>query len=188
MQAMILAAGLGTRLLPLTRYLPKPLFPILNTPSIVRILYQLEDAGFKRVIINIFHQSDQIESVLKGCPLDMEVIFSREGTLLGTGGGIINAISHFNPDEPIFIINGDVVSSLDLGAVYRFLVDQDGLIALLLHDRNPWNKILIKDGQTIDFAAKGPGTLAFTGVSVIHPSVVINSQIAPPCSLVDLWM
>ena len=90
MRAMILAAGLGTRLKPLTHSLPKPMIPVLGTPMIRYTLDILKNGGIKKVIINLHHLPQMLKNYLEQ-QKDMDVSFSIEKKLLGTGGGILKA-------------------------------------------------------------------------------------------------
>lgn len=103
--AMILAAGRGTRLAPLTDKTPKPLTEVDGKPLIGHILERLVAVGVKRVVVNIFHLGAQIEAYLAGRP-DIEIEISREDSLLDTGGGVVNALPLLGA-EPFFVINGD---------------------------------------------------------------------------------
>src|SRR5690348_18126635 len=107
MRAMILAAGLGTRLRPLTDSLPKPLLPVGGTPLIVWNLLLLQKYGIREVVINLHYLGDLIEKELRdGSAWDMSLTYSHEWTLLGTGGGIKQAQWFFG-DEPFLVLNGD---------------------------------------------------------------------------------
>lgn len=103
--AMILAAGRGTRLAPLTDTIPKPLTDVDGTPLIDYILERLLAVGVKRVIVNAFHLGEQIEAHLKN-RTDVEIVISREESLLDTGGGVMNALPLLGT-APFFVINGD---------------------------------------------------------------------------------
>ena len=89
MQAMILAAGFGTRLLPYTRYLPKPLFPVLNTPLLSAVVRRLKNFGFSRIVVNCHHLGEKIIAALE----DIDgVTIQFEEMILGTGGGLRRAL------------------------------------------------------------------------------------------------
>ena len=96
MKAMILAAGLGTRLRPLTNTIPKPLLPVGGTPLIVWNLLLLKRHGFHQVVINLHHLGPLIEQALgDGSKFGLRIIYSREPVILGTGGGIKQVESLF---------------------------------------------------------------------------------------------
>ena len=106
---MILAAGLGTRLRPLTDTVPKPLLPVAGTPAVVRLMRWLRGAGIREIVINLHHLPDRIEDALgNGDLFDVDIVYSREPELLGTGGGIKKALTLLG-DGPFLVINGDVV-------------------------------------------------------------------------------
>ena len=91
-KGMVLCAGLGTRLSPITETLPKPLVPVLNVPNLLHSLYLLKRAGIVDIVLNTHHLPEQIESFLgDGSRWDLRLHFSREKTLLGTGGGVKKA-------------------------------------------------------------------------------------------------
>ena len=137
---MILAAGLGTRLRPLTYHLPKPLFPVLNIPSVKRILYELKAAGFKRVVINACHLANLLIDSISRWNLDQEITLVKEPFLLGTGGALKNALPCFK-DGPVLLINSDVVTDIDLKAVFEAHCRRHPIATMVLHDRPLFNSI-----------------------------------------------
>ncbi len=172
---MILAAGLGTRLRPLTYHIPKPLFPVLNQPLVERLCLSLEAQGFQRIFINTFHLFESIEAWHAGFrPRSSEVILVREPELLGTGGGIQNVfVTCCNRDLPLLVINGDVVTDMNLKLLYEMHLenqkDAQVLATMVVHSRAPWNKLLVKEGYVRSFSHAGSNALAFTGISVLSP-------------------
>ncbi len=119
-RAMILAAGLGTRLRPLTEQIPKPLVPVANRPLIEYSLRLLGHHGITQVAINLHHLGEQIRSTLgDGSSLGLELVYSPEDPILGTGGGIAR-MRRFLEGGTFVLMNGDMLSAVDLGAVLRF--------------------------------------------------------------------
>lgn len=122
MKAMILAAGLGTRLRPLTGTLPKPLLPIAGRPLIVWNLLLLRRYGVTEVMINLHHLGHLIEQALgSGSEFGMRIVYSKEPVILGTGGGLKQAEPFFG-GEPFFVLNGDTLFDMnldDMTAAYR---------------------------------------------------------------------
>jgi MurNAc alpha-1-phosphate uridylyltransferase len=104
--AMILAAGLGARMRPLTLKKPKPLHEVGGRTMLDHALDKLKAVGIKRAVVNTFYLAEQIEAHLAQ-RRDMEIIISRESDLLDTGGGIKNALRHFE-DKPFFALNADL--------------------------------------------------------------------------------
>lgn len=121
MQAMILAAGLGTRLRPLTDRLPKALVPVGGMPLLGRLMLRLKASGCRRVVVNIHHMAEQIEAYLRqnDCfGLDVRLSDERQ-RLLDTGGGLRRAASLFLDDEPILIHNVDILTDMEPADLYH---------------------------------------------------------------------
>lgn len=117
---MVLAAGLGTRLRPLTDTKPKALIPVGGTPLLKRVMLRLKAAGATRVVVNVHHFPEQIRAYIEanGCfGLDVRISDETE-KLLDTGGGLRKAARLFNDDEPILIHNVDIISDADLASLY----------------------------------------------------------------------
>lgn len=136
MQAMLFAAGKGTRLKPLTDILPKALVPIGGYPLLQIIVERLVGAGVDRIVVNVHHHAPQmknfislLQNSLKGCTLH---ISDESAELLETGGGIKKARSLFRASEPLLIHNCDILSNLDLESFYHQCVatDADALLAV----------------------------------------------------------
>ncbi len=186
MKAMILAAGLGTRLLPHTRQRPKPLFPVLNRPLLHLTVNRLREAGFAEIVVNAHHLRQQIKRSLAG---DAAIIVQEEEEILGTGGGLQKALSNFNRD-PVLVVNGDIYHSIDYREVCRFHRQAGADVTLVLHDWPRFNSVTVDEAMHItgfrgNSAGSQPGerTLAFTGIHVINPAVLatippgVNSSI-----------
>ncbi len=120
MKAMILAAGLGTRLRPLTDKIPKPLLPINGHPLIHYTLALLKRHGITDVVINLHYLGDQIRQALgNGKKLGFTIEYSDEPEILGTGGGILKAKSFFEDESDFLVINADIITDLDLTNLIR---------------------------------------------------------------------
>ncbi|MGV1099339.1 nucleotidyltransferase family protein [Thiovibrio sp. JS02] len=174
MNAMVLAAGLGTRLRPYTIKRPKPLFPLLDTPLLGHTLAQLKSCGAERIVVNAHHLREQIADFCVG---RAEVFVQLETLELGTGGGLRLAQPHFG-DTPFLAVNGDIVHDLDLGGIHRAHLASDAQVSMVLHDCPRFNNVLV-DGRDriLGFARqadaqKGERLLAFTGIQVIDPAVL----------------
>ena len=174
MKAMILAAGLGTRLRPLTEVKPKALMPVANKPILVRNIEYLISHGISEIIVNAHHHSRQVVDCLKDdASFGFNIEVKVEPEILGTGGGIKNT-EGFWDKEPFLVVNSDILTDIDLVAVYRVHQTSGALVTLVLHDCEPYNQIQVNDQWNITDIAKGnlPGRLAFTGIHVIHPEVL----------------
>lgn len=129
MQAMIFAAGMGTRLKPLTDTMPKALVTVGGQPLIRRVIARLKEAGATRIVVNVHHFANQIVSYLHDNDnFGTDIRISDEtAQLLETGGGIKKAAPLFNADEPILIHNVDILSNVDLVELYTFAaVEEEG--------------------------------------------------------------
>jgi len=171
---MLLAAGLGTRLRPLTEMKPKALVPVANKPILARNIEYLISYGITEIIVNAHHHSEQVVAYLKagasfGIPIELRV----EQEILGTGGGIKNT-EDFWDKEPFFVINSDILTDIDLGSVYQVHQSSGSLVTLVLHDCEPYNQVAVDDQFNITGIARAnlPGRLAFTGIHVIDPEVL----------------
>ncbi len=186
-QAMIFAAGLGTRLKPLTDTMPKALVPVGGQPLLWHVVMKLKDAGYERIVVNVHHFAQQIIDYLKAnnnFGLDIR-ISDETGGLLETGGGIKKALPLFDATEPILIHNVDILSNLDLTALPTdaplLVVSQRQTKRYLLFDEEMrlkgWTNV--ETGEMKGPIASSPLTthhstfkrLAFSGIHLFHPSL-----------------
>ncbi len=178
MNAMVLAAGFGTRLLPYTLKRPKPLFPVLGVPLLELTIARLRAAGADRVVVNAHHLAQRIETALAGNP----VILQREETILGTGGGLRRALPHFGPG-PLLVTNGDIYHNADLEGLVALHNTSGSGVTLLLHDCPRFNTVGVRADNTVvgfseaDDLGGASRRLAFTGIHVIDPAIL--EPIAP---------
>ncbi len=149
---MILAAGRGERMLPLTRDLPKPLLPVDGTTLIQRHLKHLAESGIERVVINVHHFADKIIDVLGDAQFGMPISYSREEELLETAGGIQAALPLLG-DEPFLIVNGDVYTDFP----FHTLLDVGDKLPHLVMIPNP------EHHPNGDFALEADGVLKNEG-------------------------
>ncbi|WP_426414700.1 N-acetylmuramate alpha-1-phosphate uridylyltransferase MurU [Aestuariirhabdus sp. LZHN29] len=175
MRAMILAAGLGTRMRPLTLTTPKPLIPVFGKPMIEYHIEALARAGIKEVVINHAWLGAQIEAGLgDGSRWGLEIVYSPESTPLETGGGVFKALPLLGAD-PFLLINGDVWCDLPLQSLPESL-DSDApggqrLAHLVLVDNPEHHPAgdFVLDGDRVQ--EEGDERLTFSGVSVINPKI-----------------
>jgi len=178
MKALILAAGLGTRLFPFTQQRPKPLFTISGRPLIDTIIRKLEDFGCKEIMINTHHLHKKIEAFIQTQHYAIPVHTRYEPTILGTGGGIKNSENFFG-GNPFLVINSDIITDINLKTVYDFHMGHNHPVTLALCDYPEFNTVsLNKKEFIIGFRKKilkncsNPiKELAFTGIHIIDPEI-----------------
>ena len=176
-QAMIFAAGLGTRLKPLTDTMPKALVRVGGQPLLWHVVMKLRAAGFQRVVVNVHHFAQQIVDYLKANDnFGLDIRISDEtGGLLETGGGIKKAQSLFDTSSPILIHNVDILSNLNLQAVYEagqsvLVVSQRQTKRYLQFD-DDLRLIGWKNIETGQVKGREGRSLAFSGIHVFSPSL-----------------
>jgi NDP-sugar pyrophosphorylase family protein len=187
MKAMILAAGLGTRLRPLTDDRPKALVEIAGHTLLEIALLRLRSFGIRDVIVNVHHYAEMmVEYLSANDSFGMHVEVSREDVLLDTGGGLKKAAHFFleKLDEPFILHNVDVLSTIDLERMVRHHADRDALATLAVQDRET-SRYLLFDGLGLlcgrragrdgnpELVRTAPEVhaLAFSGVHVISPRI-----------------
>lgn len=174
MKAMILAAGLGTRLRPLSLNKPKALVPVGNRPAIDMVINYLKRNNANEIIINAHHHHQQIVKHIAGGRLyGIDIQVRVEPEILGTGGGIKNT-EDFWDTKPFIVINSDILTDIDLLKAYDFHRRNKGLATLILHDKPPFNQIQIDSRMDLlDITNDNrPGRLAFTGIHIIEPELL----------------
>lgn len=171
MRAMILAAGRGERMRPLTDLTPKPLLPAGGKPLIAWHLERLAGAGFHDIIINHAHLGDQIEATLgDGSRYGVAIRYSAEGEALETAGGIAQALPLLG-DAPFLVVNGDIYTDMDF-SLLREQLPHDCLAHLLLVDNPPQHAqgdFVLRHGRLL--ADDGSARLTFSGVGVYRPEL-----------------
>ena len=184
---MIFAAGLGTRLKPLTDHMPKALVPVAGKPMLEHVINKLIAAGVDGIVINVHHFAQQIIDFLKEKDnFGIQIWISDEtGELLETGGGIKKAAPYFN--EPFLVHNADILSNLDLKAMYDFHVASGNNATLLVSPRKTVRYLLLNEEnklcgwvnkETLQTKPEGfvyqpeiQKEYAFGGIHIISPSL-----------------
>jgi len=189
MKAMIFAAGLGTRLKPFTQHHPKALVEVAGVTMLERVIHRLADAGFRQIVINIHHFPEQIRQFLQAhnnFGLDIAISDETE-QLLDTGGGILHAQTLLDTDgAPFLVHNVDILSDIDLQALYRQHLASTAQASVLVAARDTQRYLLFDHAnrlhgwtnvQTGELRPEGlkPQSdwqkLAFQGIHVISPSI-----------------
>lgn len=186
MNAFIFAAGLGTRLKPLTDSMPKALVPVGGKPLLAHVIEKLKAAGCKKIVINIHHFGDMIIDYVKSQNnFGVEILFSDERQmLLETGGAIKHAVDLLG-DEPFLIHNVDILSNVDLKALIAAHNESDSAATLLVSKRNSSRALLFNaEGNITAWTNKTTGEVkspysdidisnlnefAFSGIHIFSP-------------------
>jgi aminoglycoside/choline kinase family phosphotransferase/dTDP-glucose pyrophosphorylase len=173
MKALVLAAGLGTRLRPYSEHTPKPLFPVGGRPVLARIIEQLITAGCTAVVVNTHHLHHQIEAHVAANTYPIPVTTCHEPQILGTGGAIKNLLDFWYRD-PFMVINSDIVTDIDFHDVYRFHCGHDHPVTLVLKDYPRVNTVQMDTNHFVNgFSSKTQANgLTFTGIQVCDPEVL----------------
>lgn len=189
MKAMIFAAGLGTRLKPLTDTMPKALVPVGGKPLLQHIIEKLISSGFDEIIINIHHFGDQIiDFVTSKNYFDIRIEFSDEREkLLDTGGAIKKASWFFNDGKPFLVHNVDILSNIDLSELYSAHLKSNPLATLVCSERLTTRYLLFDNNDHLkgwinestgeikspfpDLNPRQTNKLAFSGIHVLNPSI-----------------
>ncbi|RLE06539.1 hypothetical protein DRZ78_04565 [Candidatus Aerophobetes bacterium] len=178
-RAMVLAAGLGTRLKPLTYRVSKPMVPVINKPSILYPLRLLKKYGIDEVIINLHYQAEQVKEYLGGGEkFGLKIIYSEEKHLLGTAGGVKKMEEYFT--DTFLVLSADGISNIDLGRVVRFHREREAMATVVLKEKEErfnYGIALCDEGGRITRFMEKPSWGEFfsnkinTGIYVFDPKV-----------------
>ena len=203
MKAMILAAGKGTRLKPLTNNTPKALVKVNGTPMLEMLIDKLKKAGVNEIIINVHYLADQIINFLKSknnFGIQIEISHEKE-ELLDTGGGLKKAAWFFNDNKPFILHNVDIISDINLFEMMKFHESNKSFVTLAVKKRessryflfNKENKLCgwqnIKTMESIIFKPdKDLNQLAFSGIHIINPEIFKHLKNGGVFSIVPLYI
>ncbi len=204
MKAMIFAAGLGTRLRPLTHDKPKALVEINGIPLLEIVIERLKGFGFTDIIINIHHKAQQVIDFTKTKNnFDISITFSDESEkLLDTGGGLKKAGWFFDTEETFLLCNVDILSDIDLRAIYQSHTDSDALVTLAVNNSKNSRSLLFNENNHLmgwmnhetgetkpsrsDTGSLSP--LTFSGIHVISPRIFDLIEEKGAFSIIDLYL
>lgn len=182
---MVLAAGLGTRLWPLTADRAKPAVPFLGAPLVRRLVAHLARQGVGRVVVNTHHRPESVRAALAGAEaeLGVEIAFSHEDEILGTAGCLRAACDRglLDPARPVLVVNGKIDTDLDLTAALSTHAERDAAVTMVLLEnpaRAAFRAVHVADGRVTGFGEgrqpplDGPVPLMFTGIHVLGPEAL----------------
>lgn len=204
MRAMILAAGLGTRLKPLTDSTPKALIKIKNDTLLELQINKLKSEGFDQIIVNVHHFSEQIKNYLEqnnffNCKIEISY---ESDLLLDTGGGLKKAAHFFSDGKPFLVYNVDILSNIKLEKLMEFHIKSSSVATLAVQERESSRKFLFDDNKFLcgwmnektgdkiisRESQKDLRPLSFSGVQIIDPKIFKYFPDKIIFSLVDLYL
>ena len=183
MRAMLLCAGLGKRMLPLTRSIPKPALPVLGRPMALESLRRLREHGVDRAVLNLHHLSEPMQSLLgdggdSGLP---RIVYTRETVILGTGGGIRNAAEFLRGAGPFLVVNSDFLADIDIEAAIDAHRQSGCVATLVLAEPREEYSIVEVDGRgrVVSIAGRPDppsgevaGRHLFTGFQILEEEIL----------------
>jgi NDP-sugar pyrophosphorylase family protein len=184
MKAMILAAGFGTRLWPLTIERTKPAIPFLNRPLIAFTLDYLQRFGITEIIINLHHEPDSVrEQIGDGSEYGVKITYSIEDPIILGTAGALDPVRHLLKDETFFVINGKIITNLDLKAALETHRQRKALVTLVMRPnpkREKFSQIIVDENGNYQGFSGFPTTdyqplatpLMFTGISILEPAIL----------------
>lgn len=195
MRALILSAGLGTRLRPYTDHTPKPLFTICGRPLLDITITKLIHAGCESIMINTHHLHAKIEGFIAQQSYAIPIETRYEPRILGTAGAILNVKDFWN-DKPFMVVNADIVTTIDFRAVYAFHCQHGHPVTLVLADDPEFNSVITDaDDYVTEFyqPADLPDrsiepALTFTGIQVLNPKILKFIPSKMPASSIDAYI
>ncbi len=200
---MILAAGLGTRLQPITNTKPKALVEVRGITLLEYVMRQLLKHGVNEVIINLHHFPDQIKQFIESKnQFDCRIEFSEEPVLLDTGGGLKNAAWFFDDKAPFILHNVDIISDIDLGRMLRQHRENNALVTLAVNSRTTNRYFMFDENDFLcgwksvqenkEIRAREPQgqitDLAFCGLHVISPAIFAKLTETGRFSIVESYL
>jgi len=202
MNAMIFAAGLGTRLRPLTNSCPKAMVLLNGKPLLEHVIIKLKSVGIERIVVNVHHFADQITSFLANNDFGIDIRISNEREcLLDTGGGLKYAKDLFIENEPILIYNVDVLSNVDISHLINIHIKSNSVATLLVRsdfsDRvfmsyqnklTGWQNIKTGEKKIVNKDFYKSETIGFTGIHIVSYSIFEQIVEKGVFSIIDLYL
>jgi len=189
-KAIILAAGLGTRMHPLSLDTPKPLMPVWGRPNISRLLEMLARWGVREVLINLhFNPSSICGYLKKEKPAGLKISFSFEPEILGTGG-LLRRAGWFLDAEPFWMINSDIAAALSPRPLIAAFKRRNIIAALWMEPERGPRTVEIRNGNIVNFQTSRPGTkgtYTFCGLQIISPALLSYLPAARFCSIIHAY-
>ena len=179
MKAMILAAGMGNRMRPLTLHTPKPLLEVGGKPLIVWHIEKLQKIGVQEIVINTAWLGEKLAEALgDGSQFGVKILWSHEGEGLETAGGIIKALPLLG-NEPFILVNGDVWTTMDFAPLLNVQLENDLAHLVLVENpvQHPQGDFTLAANKAYTFEqARSGENLTYSGVAVMHPQMFVGLE------------
>ncbi|HLS70599.1 MAG TPA: sugar phosphate nucleotidyltransferase [Chitinophagaceae bacterium] len=204
MQAFVLSAGMGSRLYPITKTLPKPLVEVQGQTLLERNLLKLKTSGYSKIIINLHFFPQQIIDFLEANSFfGLEIQWVIEKELLETGGGVKNALQFIDSSKPLTIVNADILSNIDLIKLHNFYIKESADAVLAIKNRNSSRKLIFNDNGELkawtsikenkfkpsDYMQNPlDKERAFSGIQIVNPELFEETKLEGKFSLIDLYI
>lgn len=202
MNAMIFAAGLGTRLRPLTNECPKAMVELDGKPLLEHTIMKLKSYGVERIVVNVHHFADKVTSFLEGNDFGVDIVVSDEkDLLLDTGGALKKAESLFIPGKPILIHNVDVLSDFDISSLIKEHMDSNALATLLVRPESGdraflayenrltgWRNLNTSETKIVNDDFYKSQAVGFTGIHIISYELLQKITEKDVFSVVDVYL
>ncbi len=202
MKAMVFAAGLGSRLKPLTEKKPKALIEVAGKPILYWVIKKLVNYDFTSIVINVHHHAGILKEAIKSLPFKAEFIISNEeDCLLDTGGGLLKAKQWLDGCEPFLVHNVDIMSNINLHELYSNHLKNGGIATLATSKRNSeryflweenklagWENTITKEKVIVKNIKGTLKRKAFSGIHVINPEIFENIEDAGKFSLKKVYL
>ena len=203
MKALILAAGLGTRLKPFTDKIPKALVPVAGKPMLVHLLERLARAGIQEFVVNLHHHTDVLQQFLEQLSMpEISMAFSDErDALLDTGGALKRAMPCFDDGKPFLVHNVDVWSDTNPFSMLEYHINQRAVATLAVRNRETKRKLLFSSGGRLVGRIAADGSrewvgeaqdnctpLAFSGIQIVSPVIFRYFPSEDRFSLPELYL
>lgn len=178
MKAIVLAAGYGTRMQPLSRHLPKPLMPVVGRPMLWHIITKLAGSKAAAVGVNCHHMADRVQAYARSACFGLPVTVSHELAIRGSGGGIGGFCDFLEGEDYFLVHNGDMLSSINIAAAHEAYLRDAPLCAMVLHEAPGFNNVSIdSQGAIIDMRDMlKPGgvsrRLAYSGICFLSTDIL----------------
>lgn len=189
--AMILAAGFGTRLKPLTDNLPKAMVKHRGSPMILNVIRKLSSEGINKFIINTHHHHEKIKELFNKESLNLNITLLTEKEILGTGGALKNAKSYLENSENFLVYNTDVDSNISITEMYNYHLKSDHLATIAVQDRDTSRPLFFDR----DFILEGrkpwnkeSKRMAFCGIHIISDRIFKYMPVKDKFDIIDLYI